>query len=304
VEPGFPAFVVRRAIGACGFVLLVSISAIVLARLAPGDATSDMALAGYTPEQIAARRQHLGLDRPVIAQLGEWAVGLVRFDLGQTSTGLAVNALVRDAAIETAKLASVALLLATAIGLPLGVLTGSRPRSWLSRAVTPLSMAMLACPPILGALALLLVAARTNWISAAPGDLALPAIALALPLAASLERLQSRATAEALHGPDLVAAAARGVPPRRLVWIHAFRQSLRPVLGVYGVLIGSLFSGSLAVEVITSWPGLGRLMFEALAGREIWLVAGGALAGAVLIAAGNFVADLARAAADPRVRLD
>jgi len=130
----------------------------------------------------------------------------------------------------------------------------------------------------------------------------LPALALSLPLAAMLERLQAQATLEALSAPDLVAAAARGLPPARLVWIHAARQSLRPVLGVYGIVIGSLFSGSLAVEFVTAWPGLGRLMYDALVGRDLFLVAGCALAGAIFLAVGNLIADLVRSLVDPRVR--
>lgn len=296
------SFVLRRAAGAIGFVALVSLSALVLARLAPGDVTSDMTLAGYTVEQIEARRQQLGLDRPLTSDLVRWATGIIRLDLGRTSTGLPVTDLVADAAWQTARLALAALVLATLLGVPMGIYTGAYPRHVVSRLVTPISIALLACPPLVGALALLLVAVRTGWISAAAGDIALPTLALALPLAASLERLQSRATSDALAAPDLVAAAARGLPPWRLVWIHAARQSLRAVLGVYGIVIGALFSGSLAVEVITGWPGLGRLMADAVLQREMWLVAGGALAGAVLIAAGNLAADLARAVADPRIR--
>jgi peptide/nickel transport system permease protein len=107
-----------------------------------------------------------------------------------------------------------------------------------------------------------------------------------------------------MAAPDLVAAVARGLSPARIVWIHAARQSLRPVLGVYGVIIGTLLSGSLAVEVITNWPGLGRLMYEALRGRDLFLVAGCALVGAIGLALGNLVADVTRAIADPRVRVD
>jgi peptide/nickel transport system permease protein len=92
------------------------------------------------------------------------------------------------------------------------------------------------------------------------------------------------------------------VPAVRLLWIHAARQSLRPVLGVYGIVIGTLFSGSLAVEAVTGWPGIGRLMYDALVGRDLFLVAGCALAGGVLIALGNVTADVIRAVVDPRIR--
>jgi peptide/nickel transport system permease protein len=115
------------------------------------------------------------------------------------------------------------------------------------------------------------------------------------------ERLQSQAIAEALQAPVVMAAAARGLPAWRLTWIHAGRQSLRPVLGVAGIVIATLFSGSIAVETITAWPGLGRLMLDALVSRDIYLVAGCALAGATLVAAGNLFADVLRAAVDPTV---
>jgi peptide/nickel transport system permease protein len=208
---------------------------------------------------------------------------------------------VLESAGNTAVLAAVALTLATIVGLPLGLLTGARPSGWLARLVTPLSVALVSCPPIVAALALLLAASK-GWLSALQSSLALPALALALPLAATIERLQSQATTDTMGSLDLVAAAARGVPPSRLVWIHAGRQSLRPVLGIYGLLIGGLFSGSLAVEWVTSWPGLGRLTYDALVHRDLFLVSGCALAGAVLIAIGNVAADVIRAAADPRVR--
>jgi peptide/nickel transport system permease protein len=132
--------------------------------------------------------------------------------------------------------------------------------------------------------------------------MAVPALALALPLAAMFERLQSQAVSDALRSDGLRAAAARGLSPRRLLWWHAARHALQPVLGVSGVMIAALFSGSVAVEVMTSWPGLGRLMLDALVGRDLYLVAGCALAGGTLVALGNFVADVLRAAADPRLR--
>jgi peptide/nickel transport system permease protein len=157
------------------------------------------------------------------------------------------------------------------------------------------------CPPIVGTLALLFFGAATGWLSVAPGHVLLPALALALPLAAMLERLQSQATAEAMRAPDIVAAAARGIPTTRLIWLHAGRHALRSVLGVGGIIIATLFSGSVAVETMTAWPGLGRLMLEALTSRDLYLVAGCAMAGAAMVAAGNLVADLLRAASDPRV---
>jgi peptide/nickel transport system permease protein len=216
--------------------------------------------------------------------------------------GRPVSELVVERALNTAELAALALLLALGIGLPIGLFTGGRPRHPLTRVLRPISIAIVSCHPVIAALALSLLAIRTGWLSIAPGALAVPVLALGLPFAAMLERLQARATSDALALPSLVAAAARGIPPRRLLWVHAGRQSLQPVLGILGVVIGALFGGSLAVEYITAWPGLGRLMYDALVGRDLFLVAGCALAGSVVLAAGNFAADVLRAVADPRVR--
>jgi peptide/nickel transport system permease protein len=298
VTSSFVAFFFRRLLAALGFIAVVATSAFVLTHFAPPSWDPQ-----WTPAQIQKERARLGLDRPLYVQLGAWLGGLAHFDLGMSETkGAPVADLLGARAAKTAELAGAALGVATLIGLPLGLLTAARPRGGLARVVAPVSIALISCPPIVGALALSLLALRlrTPWLSF--GNLPLPALALALPLAAMLERLQSQATSETLGAPDLLAAAARGVPPSRLLWVHAARQSLRPVLGIYGIVIGSLFSGSLAVEFVTAWPGLGRLMYDALVGRDLFLVSGCALLGAMFLAFGNFVADLARGIVDPRVR--
>jgi peptide/nickel transport system permease protein len=195
-----------------------------------------------------------------------------------------------------------ALLLAGCLGLPAGVLTAAYPRTFLARATAFVSILLVSCPPVIATLALLWLAVSTGWLSVAPGAYALPTLAIALPLAAALERLQSRATTEMFAAPDLAGAMARGLSVAQILWIHTGRRSLGPVLGLGGVLVASVLSGSLAVEIITSWPGLGRLMYDALMGRDLFLVAGCALVGAALIAAGTLAADLLRLLADPTVR--
>jgi peptide/nickel transport system permease protein len=182
-----------------------------------------------------------------------------------------------------------------------------------------MSMVLLSTPPLIGSLLLVLVAVRTGWFpssgmtSGGSGSglrwlldvmvhLPVPALALALPLAATLERLQSQSLVDASHQPFLRATLARGVAPREALIRHAWPASLGPILGLYGVMIGTLFSGSFVVEVVTSWPGLGRLMVDALRARDIYLVAGTAAAGAACLAAATFLTDVLHAAIDPRVR--
>jgi peptide/nickel transport system permease protein len=207
-----------------------------------------------------------------------------------------------------------ALLVATALGIPLGILTGSRRGGLLIALARGLSVLLLSVPPLVTSLALLLLALRTGWFPVGglpPGDagigellrhLAMPVLALALPVAASLERLQSRAIADALSEPCVLAALGRGVPKRRVIWRHALRLSLGPVLGIYGIMIGSLLSGSFVVEYVMSWPGLGALMLDALRSRDAYLVAGCAASGSIVLAAGTLLSDVALAAVDPRVQ--
>jgi peptide/nickel transport system permease protein len=130
--------------------------------------------------------------------------------------------------------------------------------------------------------------------------LVLPAAAIGLPLAAMLERLQSQAMSEVVGEPFVLATLARGVPRSRVVWRDALKAALRPIAAVYGLIVGTLLSGSFAVEVISAWPGLGTLMLGALRTRDVYLVAGCAGAGALFLAVGTLASDVALALVDPR----
>jgi ABC-type dipeptide/oligopeptide/nickel transport system permease component len=311
VAPHLVSFLLRRAASAVLLVLLVSSAAMVLARLAPGDHLSEFEL---TPEQLAAERHRLGLDAPLHVQYVRWLRSLLQLNLGESTRypGRSVAALVRERIGNTVLLGVAALLAATAIGIPLGVISGSGRRKVVTSAARGGSIVFLALPPVVLSLALLLVASRTGWfpVGGLPPEvglgttlkyLALPVLALALPVAATLERLQSNAMAEALRHPSVRAAHARGVPAARVIWRHALRLSLTPVLAVYGVIMGTLVSGSFVVEYVMTWPGLGRLLYDGLIARDANMIAGCAATGAAFLALGIFIADIALAAADPRV---
>ena len=296
-------FVLRRILSAVVLVFLVASGAQLLAQAAAGDIAAQP---GRSQEQIARERHRLGLDRPVAEQYARWLRRAVTLDFGESFYyQQPVTTLVATGARHTAVLASTALVLATLIGIPWGVLTGSRRGGVLTGTLRGISLVLLSVPPLISALVLLTIAARTGWlpVSGMGGirHLILPTIALALPVAASLERLQSQSIADALALPSILAARARGVHGARLLWRHGWRQSLAPVLGVYGIIVGSLFSGSFAVEIVTSWPGLGALMLQAIMVRDTYLVAGCAAAGAAFLSLGVLVADLIHAMVDPRI---
>ena len=312
-------YLARRLGFALVLVLVVSSSALLLTRIAPGDFTTEQGLNidAATRERM---REELGLNQPLLVQYFTWLGGAVHFDFGKSLLySRPVSEIVSERALNTAVLATMALLLATLVGIPLGIFSGTRtgPGRSIVRAISVLGISV---PPLIGSLALVFLAARTGWLpvggmtsssgidvtwAARLADLAshlpLPALALAIPMAATLERLQSQAIESASHERFVAASRARGVDRLRSILHHAWPVSLRPVLGFYGVMIGSLFSGSFVVEVVTAWPGLGRLMFDALKARDLFLVAGCAATGALFLAAGTFLADLLLVYTDPRV---
>lgn len=309
------AYLLRRLVFAVALVFLVSSASLLLTRMAPGDYATDALGLGAGRREVAAMRARYGLDRPVLAQYRDWLAGAVRFDFGRSlAYDRPVADVIPERAANTAILAVTALGVATLIGLPLGVLAGSRRTGLLSTAVGAMSLVLLSMPPLLTSLFLVFVAARTGWLpiggmgagSAGGMDLLrhliVPAAALALPLVATFERLQAQAISEVVGEPYVTAALARGVPHARVVWRDALKAALRPIASVYGLIVGSLLSGSFAVEMITTWPGLGRLMLEALRARDVYLVVGCAATGSVFLACGTLLSDAALALVDPRAR--
>jgi peptide/nickel transport system permease protein len=316
VHRGLVSFIAKRILQAVLLVFVVSSSALLLVRLAPGDHLSGF---DTDPAVVAAERHRLGLDRPLAIQYVEWLGRAVRLDFGESlKYRRPVRLLVTERAANTILLGTSALLLATLVGLPIGIITGSQGGLFatLARAT---SVVVLSVPPLVTSFALLLVALATGWfpvggfgMGTGPDDwfaaitdrgryLVLPTLALALPIAASLERLQSRAMRDALAEPCIRAALGRGLSGERLIWRHGLRLSLAPVLGVFGAVTGSVLSGSFVVEIVMSWPGLGALMYEALVNRDLFLAAGCAAAGSVFLAAGVLAADIALVLIDPRV---
>jgi peptide/nickel transport system permease protein len=314
-------FLIRRAIFAIVLLVCTSSTALFLTRLAPGDVTSQLGPTA-SRDEIDSTRARFDLNRNPLAQWMLWSGRAVRLDFGDSFLyNQPVGPLVVRAAGNTAVLALVALAIASVAGIALGIVSGSRQGRSVAAAVGGVSLVGVSMPPLLTSLLLVFVAARTGWLppggmsSANASDmgwaawmldvawhLPLPALALAVPIAAMFERLQSQSMSEAVQQPFVVAAIARGVSTRDVILRHAWPVSLRPLCAVYGLVIGALLSGSFIVEYVTAWPGIGRLMYEALRARDIYLVAACAAMGAVFLAIGTLTGDLLLAASDPRVR--
>jgi len=301
------AYLLRRSLFAVMLVFAVSSASLVLARLAPGDYASDRLGIGGGRQRIEEMRARYGLDRPILEQYRHWIVRALQFDFGRSlAYDRPVADLIPERAANTALLAVAALLAATAIGLPLGIFTGSHRGGVVTAVIRATSLVFLSAPPLLTSLFLVFLAARTGWLPiggmGTGRHLVIPVLALALPIAATFERLQSQAMHEVLGERYVLAAFARGVPRTRILWRDALKAAIRPVTSVYGLVIASLLSGSFVVEMVTAWPGLGRLMLEALQARDIFLVAGCAATGAIFLACGTLLSDAALAFVDPRAR--
>jgi peptide/nickel transport system permease protein len=310
-------YIARRLAFSVLLVFVVSSASLLLASAAPGDFVTESFGAVVSPETAARARVRYGLDQPIAEQYGRWLTRVIRFDFGRSLVyDRPVADLVPERAANTALLAVAALILSTVIGLPLGILSGSR-RGIVSAIVRGASVALVSMPPLLTSLLLVFVAARTGWLpidgmrSSTAGStsvvdvlrhMIVPVVALALPIAATFERLQSQALADTVRQPFVAATLARGVSEQRVVWRDALKAAFVPVASMYGLVVGSLLSGSFVVEMVTAWPGLGRLMLDGLRARDAYLVAGCAAAGTVFLAFGTLLSDAAVAFVDPRSR--
>ena len=313
------AYLLRRVAWALVLAFVVASGGLVLARLAGGDFVTQSLGIGAKRETVERLQRAHGLDKPFHQQYVEWLGGALTLNFGTSRAyGRPVAELVIARTLNSALLAVGALLLALLVGIPLGIVSGSG-TGLVRHGVRLLSVVCLSVPPLVGSLLLVWMAAVTGLFpiggmtSTAAGEMSaavlardllwhlpVPILALGLPLAATLERVQAQAIAAALAEPCIVAALARGASRRRVLWTHALRLSAKTPIAVGGLLAGVLLSGSFAVELVTSWPGLGRLTYDALVARDVALVAGCATAGALLVSLGLVVSDVLLVLVDPR----
>jgi len=308
-------YVVRRLAFAVVLVFAVSSASLMLARFAPGDFVTSTMGTIQTGDAADAARARYGLNRSFGAQYRDWLIGALHLDFGRSMQfDRPVADLIPESAVNTGILALTALVVATLIGLPLGVVTGTRPRGIVSGGIRAVSLVLLSMPPLLTSLFLVFAAAKSGWLpvggmTSSSGEgllshMVVPVAALALPLVAMFERLQSQAMSETIGQPFVVATLGRGVPVARVIWRDALKNALRPIASIYGLVVGTLLSGSFAVETVTAWPGLGQLMLGALRSRDVYLVAGCAAAGSIFLALGTLMSDAALALVDPRTAGD
>jgi peptide/nickel transport system permease protein len=297
--------------------IAVASAAFFLVHLAPGDFAQTSLDLGAPATERARQQAALGLDRPVLAQYLDWLVKLVRLDLGDSWLyQRPVLELVVERTGNTLSVSVIALMVASLAGLSLGTWRAGTGRRWAAFLLDVVSATLVSLPALLLTLVLAVVGASTGWYSVGGlspdwwrstdrglfAALFLPVAAIAIPLAAAIERLQSRAVGEATGARFNQGLVARGVPLRRMTWIHATRVASAPVVSVFGFLAANVLNGSLTVELFLGWPGLGRLLVEGLSARDLPLVAGCVAAGTLIVTCCLAATGALAEALDPRGR--
>jgi peptide/nickel transport system permease protein len=278
-------------------------------HLAPGDpAQALLAASGATPDEIAERRAALGLDDPFLVQYGRYLQDLIRGDLGKSWLhGRAVGQMMREQLAPTATLAVAATVVGIVLGLSLGLLAALRRSTWLDTVATTVAVLGLSTPTYWsGYLAILLFSLQLGWLpSAGAGDLrhlVLPAVVLGFALSGSIARLVRARVIEVMGEPFVLAARARGLPPWRVILVHVLRSALAPALVVVALQFGFLLGGAVLTESVFTRRGLGKLAVEAVVWRDLPVVRGVVVLGALAYVLVNLAADLAQTWLDPRLR--
>ena len=310
------SFLLRRLLILLATLLAASLVVFAVLQILPGDPAAIMLGTGARPDTLAALRHRLGLDAPLILRYLHWIVGMLTGDFGVSYTySVPVRQLVAERVMVSLPLALFAIVLSTAIAIPVGVLSAARRGRAADAAMMGVAQVGVAIPNFwLGLLLILLFAIRLPWLPASgfPGwgggvvaalrALVLPALALALPQGAILARVTRAAVIETL-GEDFVRTArAKGLTHSAALWRHAVPNALVPVVTLIGLQFSFLLAGTVIVENVFTLPGLGRLVFQAIAQRDLIVVQDLVvlLAGSVIVV--NFLVDLAAAWIDPRLR--
>jgi peptide/nickel transport system permease protein len=317
-------YLLRRLLEGALLLIGVSFLTFLFSTLAPGNYLDEMRLnPQISSATLAALRSQYQLDAPLPVRYAKWIGSVTHGELGYSfAYNSPVAPLLWVRARITLLLTATATLLAWGLALPLGIWSAEKRGRSSERALSWATATLLVIPDLVLGLGLLIFAARSGWfptggLSSVGFDsmslaeklrdlaihMALPVTALVLSALPILIRHIRAAMAEVLDAPHLRAAAAHGIPHGKLMYRYALRAAANPLIALFGFSVGTLLSGSLLVEIIMSWPGIGPLMLEAILARDLYVVIGGVLFSTVFLVAGNFLADLLLYWADPRIRI-
>ncbi len=319
-------YVLRRLLQLVPLLLAVVVLTFVLLKLAPGDYLTTLADdPQVSAATLDAMRHRFGLDQPWTTQLILYLKNVIlHLDFGESfSRQQPVFAVLREGLLNTLLLAVAGALVTWGLAIPLGAWAAARQGTAVDRTLSLVAFVGLSVPEVLSGLLLLMLAANTGWFPVGGmrsldweslplagrvldvlRHLVLPALVVGLVPLASRMRQMRASLLDVLRLEYVTTARAKGLDERTVVMKHALRNALNPLVTLFGYTLGSLLSGSLVAEIIFSWPGLGRVTYEAILARDQYLVVGSVLMASVVLVLGNLVADLLLAATDPRIRHD
>lgn len=300
-----------------GVVLLVLLFLAGIVHIVPGDPAVLILGPRATEAMIEQTRLEMGLDDPIWYQIWSYVFNAFQGDLGRDFvSNRSVVALVMSALPHTLALALTSLVMALVVGIPLGVLSATRPDSWLDRVTSVISVSFITVPSYVLGLFLLLLFPLTLGVLPATGvgdpsqpldylrHLILPSTALALTWVGYFARLVRSSMLEVVGANYIRVARAYGIKERAIYYRYALKNAVIPTIAILGVGLGNLMGGAVFIEVIFSRPGLGRLALDAIATRNFPVVRGSILFVALLFVVANLLADLSYRFIDPRIRVE
>jgi len=315
---GAISLVGRRVGTALAQLFIVGTIVFSMMHILPGDPV--MLLLGAesnpTPEAVAAMRRQLNLDQPILTQYVDWLSRAVQFDFGSSlANGVPVAEYITSSLPRTLELALAAIIIAVAIGVPLGIAAALRRGTWLDAALTSVATLGISVPVyILGSLLIVLFSLKLGWLPSSGytdisrnvvehfRKLALPAFTLGFGLAASIARM-TRSSMLDILGRDFVRALrAKGMTERSVIWKHVLRNASIPVVTIIGLQLGNLMGGTVLIEALFNWPGLSTRLIEAVQNRNYPLVQGSVLVIAGLFILINLGVEMLYGLLDPRIR--
>ena len=310
------AYLLKRLLIGLATLLVASLVVFAVLEVLPGDPARLMLGMNATDDAVQALREQMGLNQPLLWRYLDWAGGLLTLDLGRSYTySVPVIDLVSERVVVSLPLALIALILSTAIAIPVGIYSASR-RGTAADAVSMGAAQFGVAVPNFW-FALLLIYVFAVWLRLVPAGgfpgwsagvwpalraLILPAVALALPQAAILARVTRSALLEVLGEDYIRTARAKGIPRRAVLWRHALRNAMIPVLTILGLQFAFLLAGTIIIENVFYLPGLGRLVFQAITQRDLIVVESVVMLLVAAVIAVNLLVDLSYALVDPRLR--
>lgn len=316
-------YITKRIIQTIPLLLIVSIISFFLIRLAPTDPLAELKLnPSITQETLDAEVERLGLDKPVIVQYGLWLKSFVTGDLGYCTTGEKVSDKLMERIPNTLLLTSLVIFFTWMVGIPLGIIAAVNWRKPIDRILTILSSVGMAIPSFFFALLLLIFAVKTGWFPTGGltsynfsemnrfekfldivHHLVLPVIVLFTISLSGLQRQMRGNLLDVLQSDYVKFARAKGLSENKVIYKHALRNAVNPMVTLLGFEFASLLSGAALTEYVFQYPGLGRLILEAVMKSDINLVMASLMIGTIMLVIGNLLADVLLKLVDPRVEV-